>query len=109
CQGIVYGSIGVSGASQNAALQIVTPNQMRGQVTALYLFLYNVIGLGIGPYATALLTDRVFHAESELRYALMTLSAIVGPLALLCVWLGVRPYVREVARLGAQDASRIGS
>jgi MFS family permease len=99
CQGVVYCSVGMGGASQNAALQIVTPNQMRGQVTALYLFLFQVIGMGLGPSVTGLLTDHVFHAESELRYALVTLYAISAPLALLFVWLGVRPYVREVVRL----------
>jgi MFS family permease len=102
CQGLVSCSVGMGGASQNAALQIVTPNQMRGQVTALYLFLFSVIGMGLGPYLTAVLTDQVFHAESELRYALVTLYAISAPLALLFVWLSVRPYVREVARMGAR-------
>jgi hypothetical protein len=27
----------------NAALQIITPNQMRGRVAALYLFIFNII------------------------------------------------------------------
>jgi hypothetical protein len=31
----------------NAALQIITPNQMRGQITALFLFVFNIIGFGI--------------------------------------------------------------
>ena len=35
-------------APQNAALQIITPNEMRGQVTALFLFIFifNVVGFG---------------------------------------------------------------
>jgi len=104
CQTLVIGSIGVSGASQNAALQIVTPNRMRGQVTALYLFTYNVIGFGLGPPVAAFLTDHVFHRESALRYSLLTIAAILSPLALAMVWLGVRPYVREVRRLAGIPA-----
>jgi MFS family permease len=100
-----YCTIGMGGASQNAALQIVTPNQMRGQVTALYLFIYNVIGVGLGPLVAALLTDYVFHAESELRYALMTLSAVIGPASLLFIWLGVKPYVRAIARLQSPEGA----
>jgi hypothetical protein len=44
----------------NAALQIITPNQMRGQITALFLFVFNIIGFGLGPTVVALLTDFVF-------------------------------------------------
>ncbi len=104
CQTLSLCSIGIGGASQNAALQIVTPNQMRGQVTALYLFTYNVIGFGLGPLFAGLITDHVFHQESDLRYSLLTMAAILSPLALAMVWLGVRPYVREVRRMSGMAA-----
>ncbi len=104
CAAIAAATVGFGGASQNAALQIVTPNQMRGQVTALYLFIFNVIGMGLGPTVAALLTDQVFRAESELRYALLAMQAVVGPVSLVIIWLGVRPYVREVARLKSLNA-----
>ncbi|MGH8148800.1 MAG: MFS transporter, partial [Steroidobacteraceae bacterium] len=104
CAAVASLSLGIGGASQNAALQIVTPNQMRGQVTALYLFIFNVIGVGLGPTVAALLTDHVFRAQSELRYALLTLYAVVGPVSLAIIWLGVRPYVREVLRLKSLKA-----
>jgi len=92
-------TLGMGGASQNAALQIITPGRMRGQVTAIYLFLFNVVGYGLGPLVAALLTDYGFQAEGQLRYALASLAAIVGPLGLAFIALGVRPYVRELARL----------
>ncbi len=104
CAAVAAATLGMGGASQNAALQIVTPNQMRGQVTALYLFIFNVIGMGLGPMVAALLTDYVFRAESELRYALVALQAFVGPVSLAIIWLGVRPYVREVLRLKSLKA-----
>ena len=34
-------------------LQAVTPNQLRGQVTSIYLLLINLIGLGLGPFLVA--------------------------------------------------------
>jgi MFS family permease len=103
CDALLGASIGMGGSSQNAALQIVTPNQMRGQVTALYLFIYNVVGLGIGPMVISSFTDFVFRADSHLRYALMTAYAILGPASLLVIWLGVKPYLREVTRLRALE------
>jgi MFS family permease len=39
-----------------AAIQEIAPARMRGQLSALYLFAINLIGLGIGPTAVALLT-----------------------------------------------------
>jgi MFS family permease len=101
---VVAAMLGAGGASQNAALQLVTPNQMRGQVTALYLFVFNAVGMGLGPVLAAALTEHVFRAESDLRYALATLAAVIGPLALASIALGVRPYAREVARLRSLTA-----
>src|SRR5690606_28292813 len=42
-----------------AAIQEVMPNSMRGQASAIYLFVITLIGLGIGPTAVALVTDYV--------------------------------------------------
>lgn len=88
-------------APQNAALQIITPNEMRGQVTALFLFIFNVVGFGMGPTLVAVFTDFVFGNESQLRYAMVTASAIVGPLAALVIWMGLKPYGKSVARARA--------
>ncbi|WJR81993.1 MFS transporter [Bradyrhizobium sp. NP1] len=82
----------MSAPGQNAAIQIVTPNAMRGQVSALYLFSISVVGGGFGPTAIALITDHVFRDEAMLRYAMATFSLIVGPLVLLSIASAVRPY-----------------
>jgi hypothetical protein len=86
----------------NAALQIITPNQMRGQVSAMYMFIFNIVGYGLGPTAVALFTDYVFRAESALRYSLTAVSAIMAPLAVLVVWYGLKPYGRSVLRANAR-------
>jgi MFS family permease len=51
-----------------AALMQVTPSKMRGQVSAVYLFTVTLIGLGGGPTAVALLTDRLFHNDNMLDH-----------------------------------------
>jgi len=83
-------------APLNAALQIITPNQMRGQITALFLFVFNVIGFGLGPLLVALFTDYVFKAESQIGYSLALTGLILGPLGTLIIWLGMKPYGRSV-------------
>lgn len=82
----------------NAALQIITPNQMRGQVTALFLFVFNVVGFGVGPTFVALLTDYVFHDDARLRYSLVVSGATMGPLAALMFWSGMKAYGASVKR-----------
>lgn len=83
--------------SQNAALLTITPNDMRAQVTALYLVMYNVIGYGLGPTLIALLTDFVFGKEALLRWALLAAAVVLGPLGATILTLGLRPYGRAVA------------
>ncbi len=86
----------------NAALQIITPNQMRGQVSALYMFVFNIIGYGLGPTTVALFTDYVFHAESALRYSITAVASIAAPIAVLVVWYGLKPYGQSVLRANAR-------
>ena len=53
----------------NAALQIVTPNEMRGQIRALYQFVFNVIGYASGPLfvACSLTTFSAARARCVIR------------------------------------------
>ncbi len=96
--------IGIGGAvPQNAALQSVTPNEMRGQVTALYLFVFSVIGMGIGPTFIAVFTNYVIGDEQLLRYALSVTAAIMLPIAAWIMWLGVRPYGEAIAKVKIRE------
>jgi len=93
----VIGSM--SSPGQNSAIQIITPNEMRGQISAVYLFSISVIGGGLGPTAVALMTDYVFGDESMLRYSMALFAAIVGPIGAVLIWLAVKPYGEAVRRL----------
>lgn len=69
----VLGAAGITAAG-GAALMVITPNQMRGQATAIYYFIISLAGLTLGPTSVAVLTDYVFRDESALRYSM----AIIG-------------------------------
>lgn len=88
-------------APMNAALQIVTPNEMRGQVTALFLFVFNVIGTGLGPTMVALFTDYVFRSDQMLGHSIAIATFTLGTVTALIMWAGVKPYGRAIARLKA--------
>jgi MFS family permease len=100
--GAINGFILSMGAGpQNAALQVLVPNQMRGQVTALFLFLFTLVGGGISPTLVAVLTNYVFHDESMLRYSIFVINVTLGPLAAFIFWRGVKPYGEAFARARA--------
>nr|WP_275950719.1 MFS transporter [Croceibacterium selenioxidans] len=90
--------------SLNSALQVVTPNEMRGQITALYLFTMTAVGGGLGPTYFAFLTQHVWGDEMLLRYAIATSAAISFPIASLIYWLGVRPYRRRILEMREEGA-----
>jgi MFS family permease len=83
---------------QNAALQIITPNQMRGQVTALYLFIFNAVGFGTGSTIVAFVTDYLFRDESKVGLSMAAVAAVLGPLSAAFLWTGLKPYAESVAR-----------
>jgi len=105
CAGMT-GLCGLAGAApQNAAIQSVTPNQMRGQVTALYLFVFTVIGQGLGPNFISFFTDVVIRDESNIRLAMSVTAAFMTPIAAIIIWLGVKPYGKAIAELKAREAA----
>ncbi|MBT0961186.1 spinster family MFS transporter [Denitromonas iodatirespirans] len=56
------------------ALHDIVPGWLRGQATALFFFVINMIGLGVGPTAVALVTDHVFHDDLALRYSALVVA-----------------------------------
>jgi MFS family permease len=79
-----------------AALMQITPQRMRGQAGALYLFLINLVGLGLGPTAVALCTDYLFHDDGMVGYSLMTVEAVALPLSAVVLWYGRRHFIRTL-------------
>ena len=105
CNAVQFLTLGMSGPMLNAVMLIVTPNQIRGQVMALYLFVFTVVGQGLGPVVTGATTDYVFTSPDDLRWSIMVLHIAFLPAALVVTWLGWKPYREEVERLDAEDAA----
>lgn len=82
-----------------AAIQQIMPNAMRGQASAIYIFLVNVMGLGLGPTAVAWMTDYVFHDNYAIRYSLLIVGSATQLLAALFLWRGLKPFAASVERL----------
>ncbi len=61
----------------------ITPNHMRGQISALYFLLVNLVGAGLGPTLIAMLSDFVFVGENGLGLAMAWTAFVMSVLALL--------------------------
>ena len=85
-----------------AGLQWLTPPAMRAQVSALFLFVNNLVGIGAGPVAVALLTDRVFGAPQSVGMSLAIVGAVAAALAAVAQWAGIRAFDEGVRSVGAQ-------
>lgn len=91
-----------------ASLQAVAPNQLRGQLVAIFSFLANVLGVASGPTLIALLTDYVFRDEQALGLSLATASLVITPITITILGIGragLRQSLARAAELYATPAS----
>ncbi len=86
----------------NAAVAEAMPPRMRGQGSAMYQLVVNLLSGALGPTAVALLTDKVFRDPLAIRYSL-SLSAVFGmSLAIALLAWGRPAFSATVQRLRAE-------
>jgi MFS family permease len=105
---LVWVALFVAGLTFNAyngvgpmAVNQVTPNQYRAQVSAVYLFVVNALGLGIGPTLVPLLNDHLFHDPLKIRFSLIIVVFCAALTAITLLWI-VRPIYRQKLAEAAQ-------
>jgi MFS family permease len=82
-----------------AAIQQFMPNPMRAQASAVYLFINNMVGLGLGPSAVALLTQYVFKDDKAVGYSLLIVSLISVAASGTLLYFGMRHFLVSLERL----------
>jgi MFS family permease len=75
-----------------AALQPIFPNQVRGQVSALYLFFLSLGGLSLGPLMPGFLNDHLFHNGQMIGSSLAITMGSAAVLMLVAFRATYRPY-----------------
>lgn len=76
------------------ALQLILPNELRSQVSGLYITIITIVGLVIGPVVVALITDHVFTKPTDVRYSMAIVIVLAGPVMLVCLLRACKPYRR---------------
>ncbi|MFB6330830.1 spinster family MFS transporter [Acinetobacter variabilis] len=77
-----------------AATQMLTPNQLRSQVSAKFLLISNLIALGVGTTAVALITDRYYENTLMVGNSISIVNAIAGLIGVFLLYKGCQ-YYRE--------------
>lgn len=75
-----------------AALTVIFPNQVRAQVSALYLFILNLGGLTLGPLLPGIFTDYLFRDQKMVGASIALTMAISGALMLTIYLATLRSY-----------------
>jgi MFS family permease len=74
------------------ALQEIMPNAMRGQATAIYVAVTNLIGGGLAATTVAVLTDFVFHDKAKLNVSFGLVGSIACVLSALTLTSTLRAF-----------------
>ncbi len=80
------------------AVNQVTPNQMRAQVSAVYLFTVNFLGLGFGPALVPMISDYVLRDPMQIRWGLLIVVVTAGTIAAILLWFARPVYRQQVAQ-----------
>ncbi len=81
-------------ATSAAALQLMAPNRMRAQVTALFFLSLNILGITGGSTLVALCTDFVFRDETLVGYSMSLISSLAAIIGVLLLGWGLKYFVR---------------
>ena len=74
------------------ALQAITPNQLRAQITAVYMLFLNLITALLGPTGIGFITDYLFQDEGAIGQSMMVINLISAPLAFTALSFGLYHY-----------------
>lgn len=85
-----------------ASLQIITPNRLRATVSAVFLFLVNLVGIGIAATVIAMIKDFVFGYDEAINYAISIAVGVAAPVSGLLLWKGLEPYRTEAEKVASR-------
>lgn len=68
-----------------AAMQVITPVELRGRTSAIFIIIINIFAAAIGPSLAGFLSESVF--EGDLRSSMVAVLVTVVPIAMAVLWI----------------------
>src|SRR5262249_7714205 len=85
--------------SAYASLQLILPNQVRGQVGALQVFTLNLFGLILGPFLPGFFNDYLFKNPAMVGWSLALTVGLASMLSALLFRATWSPYRKHYAQM----------
>ncbi len=73
-----------------ATIQEITPNRLRGRMTALYYAVTNLVGISLGALLVGALTDYVFQSEAAVGSSISLAGFVLCPTGAFIIYLAAR-------------------
>ena len=78
-----------------AALSAITPNELRGQMIAIYLVMVTIFGTGIGPSAVSAFTDFFFGNDAAVGRSISVVTTLASIIAATLLAMCLPAYRRK--------------
>ncbi len=101
CVGGIIFFGGFSAGLGPASLQTITPNEMRGQVTAICFLILGLVGMNIGMPAVGFITTYVFADDLMVRSSAVIVGFVASLLGVITLRMGLRAYEHTAEENGA--------
>jgi MFS family permease len=89
-------TMGASFGPAMAAVQMISPPEMRGRFAALMVLASNLCGYALGPMFIGLLTDYVFGDPMKIGHAIIACLLTAGPVSAWLVWSARAAFLRRL-------------
>jgi len=77
-------------------LQVITPNQLRAQVAAVYMLFLNLLTALLGPTGIGLVTDYVFKNDLAVGQSITFINLVSVPLAFIFLYFGLLHFNKRL-------------
>lgn len=89
----------------SSIVALLAPSVIRGQLIAIFMFVFTALGMGAGPALVGAITDFVFHDESRIGASLSIVVVSCFFIALVAMRLSLRDLGPSIVRAEAATAS----
>jgi len=93
-------------AGTTSAIIVISPNEMRGVITGLYVVVTSIFGLVLGPTLVAVSTDYIFQDINAISKSLSLVAITVLPIGFLLMQLGSKRF--QVVKERIDTSSGVG-
>lgn len=88
----------ISQAAAPTVIQVMVPNEMRAQISAVWMLCMNLISTIMGPTLVGFITVYVLMDDMAVGQSIAIVNAVSAPVAALILWTGLREFrLRQAA------------